>query len=110
MEKHLQDRRTYVQRSKERQQREWEEMNVFMPQLKHVPSSTSKFALKVYSQVFDALTSYNIRFKAEFNYLDHHLYEKASDTAECGLRADLLVEIVLEGRKKPLTVVIEAQG
>ncbi len=85
-------------------------MNANVPQLKHVPSSTSKFALEVYSQVFDALTSYNIRFKAEFNYLDHHLYEKDPDTAERGLRADLLVEIDLEGRKKPLTVVIEAQG
>jgi hypothetical protein len=94
----------------ERQQREWEEMNAVMPQFKHVPSSTSKFALKVYSQVFDALASYNIRFKAEFSYLDHHLYEKASGTAERGLRVDLLVEIDLEGRKKPLTVVIEAQG
>ena len=49
-----------------------EEMNAGMPQLKHVPSSTSKFALKVYSQVLDVLASYNINFEAEFNYHDHH--------------------------------------
>ncbi len=91
-------------------QRQEQEKNGITPQIQRFPSSTSKFALKVYSEVFDALTAYNIRFKAEFNYLSHHLYQRTSDTKENGLRADLLVQVDLAGLKKPLTIVIEVQG
>ncbi len=97
-------------RRKEKQQREWEKMNEDTPQLKNIPPSTSKFALAVIKEVFKALVIHDIKFKAEFNYLGHRLYHKAINSAECGLRADLLVEVELQDRKKPLTIVIEAQG
>ena len=60
-------RRNRQKRMQEQAQREWEEMYGTMPPLKHVPSSTSKFALEVYAEVFNALANYNIKFKAEFN-------------------------------------------
>ncbi len=66
--------------------------------------------LLVYREVFEALASYNIKFKAEFNYLDHHLYQKTTNSADHGLRTGLLVEVELEDQEKPLTVVIEVQG
>jgi hypothetical protein len=81
-----------------------------MPSLKHVPFTTSKFALQVYAQVFNTLASHNIRFKTEFNYFDHHLYQKAPNTTERGLRADLFIEVDIEGREKSLIIVIEAEG
>ena len=109
MEKRRQIRRDYDQRARERKQQEWEESKTNMPVLKYFPSSTSKLARNVYKQVFNALASYNIRFKAKFNYLLHRLYQKAPDSAECGLRADLLVEVNRRG-KKPLIMVIEVQG
>ncbi len=97
-------------RRKEKQQREWEKMNEDTPQLKKISPSTSKFALTVYKEVFKALAVHNIQFKAEFNYLGHRLYHKVINSAECGLRADLPVKVELQDRKKPLTIVIEAQG
>ncbi len=110
MEKKRQLGRKRAQEIREYQRQQWEKMIASNPQHKYFPPSTSKFAAKIYIQVLDALQSYNIRFLAEFNYLYHHLYKKTSDKTERGLRADLLVEIDLEGREKPLTVVIEAQG
>jgi hypothetical protein len=46
-------------------------MNEDTPQLKKIPPSTSKFVLAVFKEVFQALAVYNIKFKAEFNYLGH---------------------------------------
>ena len=86
------------------------EIRESMPQLKQLPPSTSTFACQVYAEVFKALSAYNIRFKAEFNYLRHQLYQRTSGKSECGLRADLLVEVELDNGQKPLIIVIEAQG
>jgi hypothetical protein len=94
----------------EKKRQEWEIIKTTTPHMMFFSSSTTKFAAKTFTEALDALQSYNIRFLAEFNYLHHGLYKKSSDTTEYGLRADLLVEIDLEGREKPLTIVIEVQG
>ncbi len=80
------------QRKRRCQRREQEKENGITPQIQRFPSSTSKFALKVYSEVFDALTAYNIRFKNGVQV------------------SELLVQADLAGQKKPLTIVIEVQG
>jgi hypothetical protein len=110
MEKRRKMHRYYYQRRNEEQQQDWLGIQEEMPSLKHVPQSTSKFAFKVYAEVLKALSQHNIKFKAEFNYLEHHFYEKAPGSKEMGPRADLVVEIQMEGREKPQTIVIEAQG
>jgi hypothetical protein len=64
----------------------------------------------VYNNVFESLTTYNIRFKAEFNYLEHNLCKMVPDSKEKVLRADLLVEIYLKNQDKSLTIIVEVQG
>jgi hypothetical protein len=110
MEKVRKIQRDNGQRRRKKQQQDWLEIQEEMPSLKHVPQSTSKFAFKVYAEVLKALSQHNIKFKAEFNYLEHYFYQKAPGSKEKGLRADLVVEIQREGREKPQTIVIEAQG
>jgi hypothetical protein len=90
--------------------RDWEKMHEKMPPLDHIPLSTSKFAKNVYNEVLEALSTHNIKVKAEFNYLHHNFYQKAPGSKEKGLRADLVVQIQREGREKPQTIVVEAQG
>ncbi len=85
-------------------------VNELTPLLKHVSQSTSKFTFKVYAEVLKSLNQHNIKFKVEFNYLEHHFYQKAPGSKELGIRADLVVEIQREGREKPQTIVVEAQG
>jgi hypothetical protein len=101
--------RAYKRRVDKQKQLKWKKMMENMPQCQHFPSTTSKFALEVYKEVFEALAPYNIKLKAKFNYLGHHLYYKATNRAECGTRTDLLVEVELVNQNKPVTIVIEAQ-
>jgi hypothetical protein len=101
--------RKAYQKLKEHRNREWKELHKTTPALKNVAPSTSNFALKVYGQVFEALDMYNIKFISEFNYLTRHLY-KATHSSERGLRADLLMNVELPSQKKPLILVMEAQG
>ena len=110
MEKIRKMHRDNEQRRRKEQQQDWLAIQEKMPPLEHVPQSTSKFAFKVYAEVLKALSQHNIKFKGEFNYLEHHFYQKAPGSKELGLRADLFVEIQREGREKPQTIVIEAQG
>ncbi len=98
------------QQNDNRQRQRLAESNETMQQHLQIPPSTSKFARQVYADVFNALNIYNIRSKPEFNYLANQLYQRSSNTLERGLRANLLVEIELDDRQKPLIIVIEVQG
>jgi uncharacterized Rmd1/YagE family protein len=101
------ERKLLAQRERRQRTRE-EQLEAMAPQ-ERFPPKTSKLALLVYAEVFKALTSYNIKYLPEFNYLTHRLYQKATYSKERGLRADLLVEIEL-GNQEPMILVIEAQG
>jgi hypothetical protein len=85
-------------------------MDTPTPLLKQIPRGTSKLAMEVYSKVFKALGEHNFKFKAEFNYLKHGLYQKADGQSELGMRADLLVEVDVWREEKPWTFVFEVHG
>jgi hypothetical protein len=87
-----------------------QQANETLPVLDRLPPKTSKFVSEVVAEVCKALASYNIRYKAEFNYVGHKLYPRTANIIEWGLRADFLLEVDLKGKDNPLTMVIEAQG
>ena len=70
----------YREKSRARRKAKSEQQaNEILSVLDRLPPKTSKFASEVFAEVCKALASYNIRYKAEFNYLGHKLYPRSAN-------------------------------